>query len=134
MKTTILFALVLTLGLTAGVADAGFVLGTPEYSDLGSLGSGPSISTDGLSLYNYANQGEDTGYGKQDLWVTTRPTTHSNWGMPAKLGATVNSSSNDAAPNISANGLELFLFLPAQRLRWQRPLGNNAPNSRRSLE
>ena len=67
---------------------------------------GSSISADGLSLY--FNSGRPGGSGSFDLWVTTRATTNEPWGEPVNLGPTVNSSYNDAAPDISADGLELY--------------------------
>ena len=66
----------------------------------------PSISADGLSLFFESPR--PGGYGSFDLWVTTRATTDDPWGTPVNLGPTVNSSSNDATPGISADGLSLF--------------------------
>jgi hypothetical protein len=68
--------------------------------------SGPSISADGLSLFFDSDR--SGGYGTQDIWVSTRPTQSDPWGEPVNLGATVNSSSPERAPSISADGLELF--------------------------
>ena len=69
----------------------------------------PSISADGLSLYfsSYIRPG---GYGSDDLWVTTRASVSDPWGPPVNLGATVNSSSYDTMPSISADGLVLFFM------------------------
>ena len=66
----------------------------------------PSISADGLSLFFESTQ--TGGYGGHDLWVTTRATKDDDWGTPVNLGLMVNNSSNDATPNISADGLSLF--------------------------
>ncbi len=72
---------------------------------------GPGISADGLQLYfsgwrkAYARPG---GYGRADLWFTTRPTKEDPWGEPVNLGPTVNSSAQDSRPGISADGLTLF--------------------------
>ncbi|MHC4440751.1 MAG: TolB family protein [Planctomycetota bacterium] len=68
--------------------------------------SGPSISADGLSLFFDSDR--SGGHGAQDIWVSTRPTQSDPWGEPVNLGATVNSSSPERAPSISADGLELF--------------------------
>jgi hypothetical protein len=67
----------------------------------------PSISADGLSLYfsNYPSV-----YGIDDLCVTTRASVSDPWGPPVNLGATVNSSSDDWAPSISADGLVVFFM------------------------
>jgi Tol biopolymer transport system component len=64
------------------------------------------ISADGLELYFSSRR--SGGYGLVDIWVTTRATTDINWGTPVNLGPTVNSSSTDSGPSISADGLSLF--------------------------
>ncbi len=66
----------------------------------------PRISGDGLSLYFESDR--PGGSGSYDLWVTTRATLSQAWGPPANLGPTVNSSSWDYQPSISADGLSLF--------------------------
>jgi len=68
--------------------------------------SAPSISSDGLSLY--FSSFRPGGFGSDDIWVTTRATTEDDWGTPVNLDQTVNSSSGDFCPNISADGLSLF--------------------------
>ena len=69
----------------------------------------PSISADGLTLYfsDFVNP-RPGGYGSDDLWLTTRETIHDPWGEPVNLGPTVNSSSVDGRPLISADGLSLY--------------------------
>ncbi|MBN1972157.1 MAG: discoidin domain-containing protein [Sedimentisphaerales bacterium] len=72
-----------------------------------------TISSDGLELYfsgyrsgsAYVRPG---GQGDADLWVTKRTTRNDPWGTPVNLGAIVNSSSQDARPYLSADGLALF--------------------------
>jgi Tol biopolymer transport system component len=68
--------------------------------------SGPGISADGLQLYFSSTR--PGGYGEDDLWVATRPTTADQWGEPVKLGPTVNGPNWDYFPSISADGLELY--------------------------
>lgn len=70
----------------------------------------PHISADGLSLYfcDYLTP-RPGGYGEWDIYVTTRATVSDPWGEPANLGPNVNSSGIDASPEISADGLTLFL-------------------------
>lgn len=67
----------------------------------------PSISTDGLSLFfwSFLRPG---GIGMSDLWVTTRTNRDSPWNSPVNLGPTINTSSNENAPDISADGLSLY--------------------------
>jgi len=66
-----------------------------------------SMSFDGLLLYFYSRN-RPGGYGGYDIWVSTRQTKDADWGEPMNLGPPVNSSSNDACPYISADGLMLF--------------------------
>ena len=70
----------------------------------------PSISTDGLELYfsDFQNA-RPGGHGGWDIYVTTRPTISDPWSVPVNLGPNVNSSRNEAGPNISSDGLTLFL-------------------------
>ena len=66
-----------------------------------------SMSFDGLLLYFYSRN-RPGGYGGYDIWVSTRQTKDADWGEPMNLGPPVNSSSNDACPYISADGLMLL--------------------------
>ncbi len=118
MKTTkskirfggMLAILVLALGLTMTVAKADFTFGTP--TNLGPVVNSSSnegtahTSADGLTLFFHSNR--PGGFGDSDLWVTTRATTDDDWGEPVNLGPTVNSSSGDGSPCISADGLSLY--------------------------
>ena len=110
MKKTISIEFILVLVLTAGVANADFTFGEP--TNLGptvntsSFDSVPTISGDGLELYFMSNR--PGGEGGYDIWVTTRTTTADDWGPPVNLGPTVNSSSSENSPSISADGLELY--------------------------
>ena len=67
---------------------------------------GPWISCDGLELYFGSNR--PGGYGKHDLWVTTRATRDDPWGEPVNLGAVVNSPFYEGYLCASADGLALF--------------------------
>jgi len=64
-----------------------------------------SISCDGLVLY-FRRKPPPNGPG--DIYMSTRQTTNDAWGESVNLGPTVNSSSSDGYPRISANGLSLF--------------------------
>jgi Tol biopolymer transport system component len=114
MKKTISIVLFLALGLTTEVANADFIWGTP--TNLGPTvnssadDAAPSISADGLQLYFIDWEVfRPGGYGLADIWVTTRETTEDDWGTPVNLGPTVNSSAQDAAMSISADGLSLII-------------------------
>jgi predicted secreted protein len=90
-------------------------LGPPVNSD--GADNHPRISADGLELY--FNDGffstlasgctyKANGYGKGDLWVSTRPTRDDPWGDPENLGPNVNDSYYDSGPSISSDGLSLY--------------------------
>lgn len=77
---------------------------SPDYME-----AYPNISADGTSLYFMSTRPRGGG-GSADIWVATRPTPEDDWGTPVALGPTVNSSSWDGFPNISANGLCLLFY------------------------
>ncbi|MHC4243258.1 MAG: LamG-like jellyroll fold domain-containing protein [Planctomycetota bacterium] len=109
MKKTISLILVLALCMVTEVANADFTFGTPiPVPNVNSSASdeNPTISADGLSLYYCSLR--PGGYGNYDLLVVTRATTHDDWGIPVNLGPTVNSSSHDYSPDVSADGLRLY--------------------------
>ena len=66
----------------------------------------PSISADGLTLYFYSLR--PGGYGSGDIWQTTRPTVNDDWGSPVNFGPLINSSADDGAAFVAADGLELY--------------------------
>ena len=66
----------------------------------------PWISSDGLRLYFESWRPE--GFGKGDIWVSTRETTMEPWGEPVNLGDTVNTSYSDGAPSISSDERTLY--------------------------
>ena len=72
---------------------------TTADSDMG-------ISSDGLLLFFVS--GPDRGSGPDDIWVTRRATVSDPWGLPVNLGPPVNTSANDWAPNVSADGRTLY--------------------------
>ena len=67
----------------------------------------PSISRDNLSLYFVSNR--PGGFGGNDIWVTHRATRDDPWGAPQNLGAVINTSSSDFAPNLTTDGHHLYL-------------------------
>jgi len=78
-------------------------LGSPVNSQ--DFDGGPSISSDGLSLYFVTDRDISSG---GDIWVAVRRSTSEPFGPPKNLGPPVNSSDDEGAPSISADGLELF--------------------------
>jgi hypothetical protein len=78
----------------------------PAAVNSASNDSHPAISKDGLSLFFVSNR--PGGFGDFDIWVTTRNSLDDCWLPPVNLGPTVNSSSEDFAPNLSTDGHWLF--------------------------
>jgi Tol biopolymer transport system component len=64
------------------------------------------LSRDGLSLYFSSNR--PGGMGDLDIYIAQRATVDSPWGNPINVGASINTSSADFAPNLSIDGHLLF--------------------------
>ena len=64
------------------------------------------FSADGLEMYVYSSH--PVVYGKGDIKVSRRATTHDDWGPLENLGPAVNSASNEIFASISAGGLTLY--------------------------
>lgn len=63
----------------------------------------PFLAADGVTLY-YSTSGK-SGYGKEDIFVTTRlDDTWQNWSEPLNLGPVLNSPESDTKYNIPASG------------------------------
>ena len=113
-KTDIKKHLIILLVLLAGAGrnvNADFTFGTP--TNLGSSVNTSSrdglacTSSDGLSLF-FASM-RSGGYGGWDLWIASRATKEDPWGKPVNLGPVVNSSAWETGPDLSDDGLTLFL-------------------------
>lgn len=63
-------------------------------------------TADGLEMYGWSS--EPGGYGGSDIVGWTRKTITDDWGPMANLGPVVNSSADEMAPSITADGLELY--------------------------
>ena len=81
------------------VANLGPVINSQNFE------GGPSFSADGRSLYFISDRDITTG---GDIWMASRASAAEPFANPVNLGPTVNSSSDEGAPSISADGLELF--------------------------
>jgi serine/threonine protein kinase/Tol biopolymer transport system component len=78
----------------------GPVVNTP-YHD-----GGPHVSIDGLALFFHSDR--PGGFGDQDLYVTTRSTTDSAWGVPTELGENTNTACTEGDVCVSADGCMLY--------------------------
>ena len=67
---------------------------------------GASISSDGLTLFFQSFRAG--GFGKEDIYVSTRTTASDPWGIAVNLGPRVNSPSSDGHPCITLDGLMLI--------------------------
>jgi Tol biopolymer transport system component len=67
-----------------------------------------SISSDGLTLFFASDR--PGGIGERDIWVATRSTTSAPFGSAKDLGRPINSSSQDATPDISSDGRTLYFL------------------------
>ena len=65
-----------------------------------------AIRYDGLEIIFSSNR--PGGSGGIDLWFSTRRTTSDLWSTPANLGPVINTSTDDRAPYLSADGRTLF--------------------------
>jgi hypothetical protein len=102
-----LFPVASALPGSAQAAPIQFAPATELISPNSSLDSGPSLSSDGLTLY-FASSVRTGGQGLFDIWTATRSTRFGLFGPAVNLGATVNSSLHEVGPSISLDGLSLF--------------------------
>ncbi|MHC4424798.1 MAG: M56 family metallopeptidase, partial [Planctomycetota bacterium] len=110
VAAALLVAILACVALTdAYPAELPFTFGTPE--NLGPPVNSPlsegafCISPDGLELYFGSDR--PGGYGRYDIWVTTRQTIQEPWAEPVNLGPQINTSLDDGVPTLSADGLTL---------------------------
>jgi len=68
----------------------------------------PAISASGLTLIIQSDR--PGGLGGDDLWLATRDSHTSTWGMPVHLGPDINSTSDDAKADISSDGRSLLFM------------------------
>jgi Tol biopolymer transport system component len=66
----------------------------------------PWLSSDGLSLY-FASR-RPGGYGRMDLWVSTRPTLSDSWSKVVNLGPAINTPGDEYHPSLTEDGLTMY--------------------------
>jgi Tol biopolymer transport system component len=75
-------------------------INSPGFED------GSQISSDGLTLYFTSER--PGGYGRLDIWMTTRPTTSDPWTEPINLGPNINTAEWDFAVHVLSGGCVLL--------------------------
>ncbi|MFC1765643.1 protein kinase [Planctomycetota bacterium] len=93
-------------------------LGPPVNTEYGEQVT--DLSVDGLSLYLSSDR--PGGYGKHDLWVSTRESIDDPWGSPVNLGPKINSAHREGSLCFSSDGLELYVHVGG------RPGGQGGPD------
>lgn len=83
------------------IQNAGGVINT------GGRETSPHISSDGLRLYFASTR--PGGFGRRDLWVSSRPSSEDEFQPPVNLGTGINSIYDEESPSLSADE-SLFLF------------------------
>jgi hypothetical protein len=66
-----------------------------------------TIRRDGLEII-FGSWMRPGGFGKQDLWVSTRKETEDPWSIPVNLGPVVNTKDNEGGPALSRDGTTLY--------------------------
>jgi Tol biopolymer transport system component len=84
-----------------------FRFGTPTNLPLNGAGfdGGPSISSDGLSLFFISDRAGSQG---GDIWTASRSNPSEPFATPVNLGSVVNGPGDEGAPSISSDGLSLY--------------------------
>jgi Tol biopolymer transport system component len=70
--------------------------------------SHPTISADGLALFFGSDRFNQSRGWDTDIWLMRRKTNGSAWGEPINLGPSINTTYNESAPSISADGRTLY--------------------------
>jgi len=78
----------------------------PQVNDADAWDSQPSISADGLTLYFASDR--KGGYGKVDIWTTTKDPITGEWAKAVNMGPTINTPGNDKSPFIHSDSHTLY--------------------------
>jgi Tol biopolymer transport system component len=114
-RDIVILIFVVAVMVSGSNATADFTLGEPinlgapvntSYNEIC-----PHIWANGLEFYfsdHCRHAVRPGGFGESDMWVARRATVDGEWGQPENLGATFNTSSDDASLYLSADGLEAY--------------------------
>lgn len=107
----VLLGIMAVIVFVGGRAKADFTFGEPinmgPMFNTSFADSPDCFSSNGLVLY-FESQNRPGGYGKWDIWVSTRETLDDPWGAPINLGPQVNTGQDDCGAYVSADGTELY--------------------------
>ncbi|MGP8214755.1 MAG: OmpA family protein [Bacteroidia bacterium] len=78
----------------------------PQVNDPDAWDSQPSISADGLTLYFASDR--KGGYGKVDIWYSTKDPKTGEWSSAVNMGPTINTPGNDKSPFIHSDSHTLY--------------------------
>ncbi|WP_253157615.1 pre-peptidase C-terminal domain-containing protein [Stieleria tagensis] len=67
----------------------------------------PAISADGLTLF-FQRRNDPSGFGGDDLWMATRPSTTEMFGSAVNLGSAINTQAFEGGPVLTADSLALY--------------------------
>ena len=68
----------------------------------------PSVRSDGLEIVFSSNRAGGTAFD-QDIYVATRPNTHSPWSAPARIdNPNINTTASETRSSLSADGTRLY--------------------------
>ena len=66
----------------------------------------PCISADGRTMLFQSDR--EGGFGRRDIWMSTRAGEHDAWSAAVNLGPNVNTASDEDSPTLSSDGLTLI--------------------------
>lgn len=77
-----------------------------QVNDPDAWDSQPSISADGLTLYFASDR--KGGYGKVDIWYSTKDARSGDWSTAVNMGPNINTPGNDKSPFIHSDSHTLY--------------------------
>ena len=92
--------------LTRDGATRGPAIVITELSDAVGTDQGPSLRTDAREIFFFSTR--SGGLGGNDLWTSTRQSSHDPWSPPVNLGSPLNSTAADQQPGLSVDGRTLL--------------------------
>lgn len=92
------------------VLDDGTVLAGQRVNELSTMNDDrmPNVRADGLEIVFSSNRAGGTAFD-QDIYVATRPDTHSPWSAPQRIdNPAINTTASETRASLSADGMRLY--------------------------